>query len=221
LTLFNPAWSEFYANPKVSQFLLDQADFDVSAWLLEEISTTEIEYEGAAFISGNGVKKPKGILEYDPVINSSWEWGKLGYVASGISDSIGADSLIVLQHALKAGYRRNGIWLMNDTTASVVRRLKDGEGKYLWGGGLLAGEPETLLGKPVEIDDNMPDISAGSFPIAFGDFQRGYMIGDHAVGRRLLRDPYSEKGQVFFYQTKRVFGGVINFQAIKLLKCEA
>ena len=221
LTLFNPAWSEVYANPKVSQFLLDQAEFDVGGWLLDEIGATEVEKEGKAFVSGNGVKQPKGILSYDMVANDSWEWGKIGFINSGLSEAINTDSLIDLQHALKAGYRRNAVWFMNDATAAIIRKLKDGEGNYLWGGGLLAGQPETLLGKPVEIDDNMPDIAGQAFPVAFGDFQRGYLIGDHAVGRRLLRDPYSEKGQVYFYQTKRVFGGVIGFEAIKLLKIAA
>ena len=128
------------------------------------------------------------------------------------------DALINLQHALKPVYRRNGIWLMNDTTLSVVRKLKDGDGNYIWRPGLTDGAPDMLLGKPVEVDDNMPDIGADAYPIAFADFKRAYTIVDHKAGIRLLRDPYTKKVYVKFYTTKRVAGGVSNHQAIKLLK---
>lgn len=220
--LFAPAWAEVYALPKITQKLLDEPDFDVAAWLLEELNTVEAEMEGKAFISGNGVKQPKGLLAYPTVANASWVFGKLGFITSGGAETLAdADKLIDLQHAVKPVYRRNAAWLMNDATAAVIRKMKDGDGNYIWRSGLLAGDPDTLLGKPVEIDDNMPAVGADAFPIAFGDFKRGYLIGDHAVGRRLLRDPYTEKAFVKFYQYKRVFGGVVNFEAIKLLKISA
>jgi HK97 family phage major capsid protein len=219
LTLFEPPWSEIFALPKVSQTLLDNAGFDVAGWLVEEIGLVETEMEGAAFIIGNGVKQPTGILTYDTVANASYAWGKIGYIAGGHASLLNdADKLIDLQHALKAAYRKNAVWLMNDLTLSVIRKFKDGEGNYVWRPGLAENAPETILGKPVEIDDNMPDIGSDEYPVAFGDFKRAYLIGDHAVGRRLVRDPYSEKGQVLFYEYRRVFGGVINFEAIKLLK---
>ncbi|OGP52874.1 MAG: hypothetical protein A2Y65_01285 [Deltaproteobacteria bacterium RBG_13_52_11] len=219
LHLFQPAWAEVFALPKVTQNLLDQAGFDVAGWLVDEMGLAETEREGTAFISGNGVKQPKGILTYDTVANASWEFGKLGYVAGGHASLLNdADKLIDLQHALKAVYRRNGVWLLNDTTLSIIRKLKDGEGNYIWRAGLVADTPDTILGKPVEIDDNMPDIGAGKYPIAFGDFRRGYLVGDHVVGRRLLRDPYSKKGWIYFYEYRKVLGGVTNFEAIKLLK---
>ena len=222
LALFNPPWSELYALPKVTQTLLDNSDFDVAGWLLDELLATEVEMEGAAFILGNGVKQPKGVLDYDTIANASWAWGKIGYIASGEAAAFtNVDKLIDLQHALKPVYRRNATWLMNDSTWAHIRKFRDGEGQLVWRPGLEPGAPDVLLGKPVEIDDNMPDIAADALPIAFGDFKRGYMIGDHAVGRRLLRDPYTEKPYVKFYQTKRTFGGVINFEAIKLLKVAA
>jgi HK97 family phage major capsid protein len=219
LKLFAPAMSELYALPEVTQKLLDMSDFDVAEWLIEEINDVFVSMEGAAFITGNAVGKPKGILAYDTVANASWEWGKIGYVAGGNASLLNdVDALIDLQHALKPVYRRNGIWLMNDTTLSVVRKLKDGDGNYIWRPGLTDGAPDMLLGKPVEVDDNMPDIGADAYPIAFADFKRAYTIVDHKAGIRLLRDPYTKKGYVKFYTTKRVAGGVSNHQAIKLLK---
>lgn len=219
LKLFSPPWSELYALPEVTQALLDMSDFDVEAWLLDELQIVETEMEGAAFISGNGVKQPKGILQYETVANASWEWGKIGYIAGGHASLLNnADKIFDLQHALKPIYRQNGIFLMNDATLAIIRKFKDGEGRYLWMPGLLAGAPDTLLGKPVEIDDNIDDIGAGKYPIAFADWVRAYTIGDHRVGRRLLRDPYTHKGWVRFYLVKRVFGGIYNHQAIKFMK---
>lgn len=219
LKLFAPAMSELYALPAVTSKLLDMSDFDVSEWLVEEVSDLFVSMEGAAFITGNAVGKPKGILAYDTVANASWTWGKIGYIAGGNASLLNdVDALIDLQHALKPVYRRNGIWLMNDTTLSVVRKLKDGDGNYIWRPGLTDGAPDMLLGKPVEVDDNMPDIGADAYPIAFADFKRAYTIVDHKAGIRLLRDPYTRKGFVKFYITKRVAGGVSNHQAIKLLK---
>jgi HK97 family phage major capsid protein len=121
---------------------------------------------------------------------------------------------------MKAGYRQNGTFVMNRRTQSEVRKLKDDSGSYLWSPGLQAGEPATLLGYPVMTDDNMPDIAANSLAIAFGDFRRGYLVVDR-MGVRVLRDPYSAKPYVLFYVTKRVGGGVQDFDAIKLLKIAA
>ena len=208
-----------YAMPAVTQTLLDMSDFDVAAWLIEEINDVFVSTEGTAFISGDGVGKPKGITSYTMIANASYAWGKIGYIAGGHTSSLNnADKILELQHALKPAYRQNGVFLMNDTTLSVIRKLKDGEGNYLWRPGLLESQPDLLLGKPVEIDDNMPDIGAGAYPVAFADFKRAYTIVDHVTGTRLLRDPYSAKPYVNFYVTKRVTGGVSNFEAIKFLK---
>ncbi len=219
LKQFNPPWSELYMLPEVTQALLDDSAFDLEAWLLDELQDVETTMEGEAFISGNGVKKPKGIKAYDTIANASWEWGKIGYIAGGHASLLNnADKLRTIKHALKPTYRRNGIWLMTDSTAEVISNFKNGNGDYIWKQGLTEDAPDTLLGRPVEYDDNMDEIGADKYPIAFADWQRGYLIGDHKVGRRLLRDPYTHKGWVRFYLTKRVFGGVINHQAIKFLK---
>lgn len=215
---------ELYANPAATQTFLDDASVDVGAWLGSEVDIVFAEQEGAAFISGNGVNRPRGLLGYTAIANASYAWGKLGYIASGVAAAIsdasnnGVDRLIDLSHgALKQGYRTNATWLMNRFTAAGIRKLKDAYGQYLWQPAVQAGMLPTLLGYPQADDDNMSDIGANAYPIAFGDFKRGYLIVDR-VGTRVLRDPYTNKPYVMFYTTKRVGGGVQNFEAIKLLK---
>jgi len=223
LTLFAPPMNEIYAMPSVTQKLLDMSDFDVENWLLEEINDVFVTTEGTGFITGNGVSRVKGIIDTALMIaNASWEYGKTGYIAGGHASLLNnADKLIDLQHALKPVYRQNGTFLMNDTTFAVIRKFKDGDGNYLWRPGLLENTSDTLLGKPVEIDDNMPDIGANTYPIAFGDFKRAYTVVDHVSGVRLLRDPFTVKGYVNFYVTKRIAGGISNYEAIKFLKIAA
>ncbi|SDG36946.1 phage major capsid protein, HK97 family [Pelagibacterium luteolum] len=170
---------------------------------------------------GDGVNKPTGFLTADTVEEGDWAWEKLGYVATGTDGGFGAsepaDALIDLVYALKAGYRQNATWLMNRRTQGAVRKLKDAEGNYLW---QPAASPEgraSLMGFPLVEAEDMPDIAADSFSAAFGDFRRGYLIVDRQ-GVNILRDPYSAKPYVLFYTTKRVGGGIADFDAIKLLK---
>jgi len=223
LTLFSPPMQEIYAMPAVTQKLLDMSDFDVESWITEEVSDVFIETEGTGFITGNGVGQVKGIVDDDKMVaNASWEYGKTGYIAGGHASLLNnADKLFDLQHALKPVYRQNGTFLMNDTTLSVIRKFKDGDGNYIWRPGLEAGSPDILLGKPIEIDDNMPDIGADAYPVAFGDFKKAYRIIDHVNGIRVLRDPYTSKGYVRFYTTKRLAAGISNYQAIKFMKIAA
>ncbi|MGE4321933.1 MAG: phage major capsid protein [Sphingobium sp.] len=219
---------EIYANPAATQRSLDDAAFDVASWLADEVSIEFAEQEGAAFVSGDGVNKPRGILSYDTVANASYAWGKLGFIASGKADGFlvpttsasPVDALIDLNGALRQGYRGNARWLMSDKTETAVRKLKTVEGEFIWAPPTATRDVSTILGKPVVTDDNMDDVGAGKFPIAFGDFQRGYLITDR-LGIRVLRDPYTSKPNVLFYTTKRVGGGVVNFEAIKLLKIAA
>jgi HK97 family phage major capsid protein len=215
---------ELYAMPAATQTLLDDSAVNIDEWIAAEIDTVFAEQEGTAFVSGDGTNKPKGFLAYTAVAESAWAWGQLGYVATGAAGAFAAsdpaDALVDLVYAMKAGYRQNGTFVMNRRTQSEVRKLKDDSGSYLWSPGLQAGEPATLLGYPVMTDDNMPDIAASSLAIAFGDFRRGYLVVDR-MGVRVLRDPYSAKPYVLFYVTKRVGGGVADFDAIKLLKFAA
>ena len=179
------------------------------------------EQEGAAFVNGNGVNKPTGFLNYTKVAQTAWVAGKTGYVASGVAGGFAAsnpsDILFDAIYALKAGYRRNGTFLMNRKTQSAIRKFKTTTGEYLWAPPSTLGAPATLISFPVAEAEDMPDIATGSFSIAVGDFQRGYVVVDR-VGIRTLRDPYSAKPYVLFYTTKRVGGGIQDFDAIKLLK---
>ncbi|HXC56101.1 MAG TPA: phage major capsid protein [Rhizomicrobium sp.] len=212
---------ELYAMPAATPTLLDDSAVDIEQWLAGEVQIVFAEQEGAAFVSGNGTTQPKGFLSETIVADASWAWTKLGYVASGADGAFASsnptDTLVSLAYAPKQAYRANGTWVMNRKTESVVRRFKDSTGNYIWSPGASAGQPPTLLGYPVAEAEDMPDIASGSYSIAFGDFARGYLVVDR-VGIRTLRDPYSAKPYVLFYTTKRVGGGVQNFEAIKLMK---
>jgi HK97 family phage major capsid protein len=215
---------EMYAMPAATQSLLDDALVNVEQWIAEEVQHAFAAQEGAAFVSGDGVAKPKGFLAYDKVADASWQWGKLGYVPSGAAGDFAAsdpaDALIDLAYAPKQAYRANARWVMNRATEAKIRKLKDGDGSYLWQPGTEAAAPATLLGYPVTVAEDMPDIVANSFAVAFGDFRSGYLVADRA-GVRVLRDPYSAKPYVLFYTTKRVGGAVRNFEAIKLMRFAA
>lgn len=219
---------EIYAMPAATQTMLDDGMINVEGWLSEEIAVEFAEKESAAFITGDGINKPKGLLSHTTVANASYAWGKLGYVAAGASGDFAAasgtlipsDKLIDLVHALRPQYRGNAQWLMNDLSLAKIRKLKDGENNYVWQPSITVGQPSLLFGYAVMNDDNMQDFGANTFPLAFGDFNRGYLIVDRA-GIRVLRDPYSSKPYVLFYTTKRVGGGVIDYAAIKLLKAAA
>lgn len=214
---------EIYANPAATQTALDDSRMDLAQWLANEVSITFAEQEGAAFITGDGIKRPKGILAYDTVPNANYGWGKLGYTPTGVAAALtdgsnnGTDKLIDLYYSLKQGYRNGAQWLMSDLVMNAVRKFKDTEGNYIWAAPTEAGEVATVLGKPVSTDDNMQAVGANAFPVAFGNFKRGYLILDR-FGIRVLRDPYTNKPNVHFYTTKRVGGGVQDFAAIKLLK---
>jgi len=215
---------ELYAMPAATQPLLDDSAVNIDEWLASEIDTAFAEQEGAAFVSGDGTNKPKGFLAYGTVAESSWAWGSLGYVISGAAADFPAsnpsDPLLDLVYAVKSGYRQNGSFVMNRRTQSEIRKMKDANGNYLWQPPAQAGGQASLMGFPLVEAEDMPDIGAGNFPIAFGDFRRGYLVVDR-MGVRVLRDPYSAKPYVLFYVTKRVGGGVQDFDAIKLLKIAA
>lgn len=212
---------ELSAMPKASQRLLEDSAFDVEGWLAGRIADRFAKAEAAAFIAGDGVDKPMGFLAHDTVAEESWAWGKLGYIATGeagdFDASAPADAIVDLVYALDAGYRGNASFVMNSKTAGAVRKMKDADGRFLWSDGLAAGEPSRLMGYPVLIAEDMPDIAANAFAMAFGDFAAGYTIAERP-DLRVLRDPFSAKPHVLFYATKRVGGDVSDFAAIKLLK---
>ncbi len=210
---------ELYAMPATTQVLLDDAIVDVGQWIADEVQTEFAAQESKAFVSGDGVNKPSGILSYTTAPNASRSFDELGTIASA-GASVSGDDLIDLVYTLEQAYRANGRFIMSRQTAAAVRKLKDTDGNYLWAPGLAAGQPSTLMGYPVTESEDMPAVSNGLTPIAFGDFTRGYLIVDRA-GIQVLRDPFSAKPYVLFYTTKRVGGGVQDFNAIKFLEMSA
>jgi HK97 family phage major capsid protein len=208
---------ELSALPKASQRLLDDSAFDIEGWLAGRIANKFARAEAAAFVNGDGVDKPKGFLTHAAVDNDIWTWGNLGYVPTEVDGDLTPDAIIELVYALGAQYRANGAFVMNSKTAGRVRKLTDADGRFLWSDGLAAGEPAMLMGYPVLVAEDMPDVASGSFSIAFGDFRAGYTVAERP-DLRILRDPFSAKPHVLFYATKRVGGDVSDFAAIKLLK---
>ncbi|MEW5963376.1 MAG: phage major capsid protein [Pseudomonadota bacterium] len=212
---------ELYAMPAATSSLLDDSAVNIDEWLAEEVRIAFAEQEGTAFVGGDGINKPKGFLSYPTVANASWTWGNVGFVKSGVAGAFPTtspgDTLIDLVYAVKSGYRANAHFVMNRATQAVIRKMKDADGAYFWQPGGRPGEAPTLLGFPIAESEDMPDLAADSLSLAFGDFRRGYLIVDR-VGIRVLRDPFSSKPYVLFYTTKRVGGGIQDFDAIKLMK---
>ena len=207
--------------PAATATLLDDAAVDIDKWIAGEVEMAFAEQETAAFVSGDGVKKPTGFLSAAKVAEASWVWGKLGYLATGVSGAFAAsnsaDILVDAVYALKAGYRQNAHWVMNRRTQAAVRKMKDADGNYLWAPPATAQGRATIMNFPVVEAEDMPSIGANSLSIAFGDFNAGYQIVDRQ-GIRIMRDSFTAKPYVKFYTTKRTGGDVVNFEAIKLLK---
>ena len=180
--------------------------------------------EGAAFVNGTGINQPDGFLNAPATAaaDSVRSFGTLQYVGSGDADGFDANPdarLIDLVHTLKAGHRQGASFVMNSATLAEVRKLKTADGAFLWQPGLVEGQPDRLLGYPVVEAEDMPDIAAGAYPIAFGNFRHGYLIAERSA-TQVLRDPFTNKPFVHFYATKRVGGKVLDSNAIKLLKIE-
>ena len=217
-----PPTGELYANPAASQAMLDDAGFDLENWLASEIAMEFARAEGAAFVNGSGVNQPKGFLAA-PVsedFDGDRPFGTLQYLGSGDAAGFGANpdgTLIDLVHTLKAGHRQGASWVMNSATLAEVRKLKTADGAFLWQPGMVEGQPDRLFGYPVVEAEDMPDIAANAFPIAFGNFRAGYLIAERTA-TQILRDPFTNKPFVHFYATKRIGGQVLDSAAIKLLK---
>lgn len=193
----------------VSTRLLEDAAVNIEAELAADAAEEAGRLEGAAFVTGDGVKAPMGFMSDTGV----------GYTANGHATTLGADALISLMYAMPAAYRNAGTFMMNGTTLATIRKLKDGQGNYLWQPAYTAGQPETILGRPVVEAPDMPDIASGAYPIAFGDFGRAYRIYDR-LSLSVLRDPYSlaTAGKVRFHFRRRTGGGVVLAEALRKLK---
>ncbi len=221
-----PPFGDLYANPAASQAMLDDAAFDVEAWLAQEIATEFARAEGAAFVGGSGVNRPKGFLASptSAAADGTRPFGTLQVLNTGAAGGFAASNpeerLIDLVQALRPPYRQGAVFVMNSATATRIRKFKTGDGAFLWQPGLTAGQPDTLLGHPVVEAEDMPDMAADSLSIAFGNFKAGYLIAERTE-TQILRDPFTHKPFVHFYATKRVGGQVMNSEAIKLLKFAA
>ncbi len=221
-----PPMGDLFANPAATQQMLDDAAFDVEAWLAGEIGQEFARAEGAAFVNGDGVNKPKGFLKA-PISaqdDGTRPFGTLQYLATGVDGDFPAvapeDILIDLVQSLRAPYRQGAVFVMNGFTLAFIRKMKTADGHFVWQPGIAAGQPDTLLGYPVIEAGDMPDIGSGTTPIAFGNFKAGYLIADRGE-TAVLRDPFTAKPFVHFYATRRVGGQVSNSEAIKLVKFAA
>ena len=207
---------EIYAQPKVTQKGLDDISLDIESWLARKVADIFTRRENTAFVSGSTPGQPRGILTYP----AGTSWKQVEQITTGSSGEITLDSLISIYYALKEGYAPNGTWLMRRELVKEVRLKKSGVGDYLWQPGLVAGQPDSILGRPVLQCADMPAKGVDALSIAFGDWKRAYTIVDR-IGIRVLRDPFTSKPFVKFYTTKRVGGDVTNFEAFKILKLGA
>ena len=192
---------------KVSEELLNDSAFNLESYFAQEFGRRIGTKEEEAFINGNGSSKPTGIL-------TSAEVG----VTTASDKAITADELIDLFYSLKGVYRRNAVWVLNDTTVKAIRKLKDNNGQYIWQPALKDGDHDTLLGRPILTTGAMPEIAADAKPVIFGDLSY-YWIGDRqGVTFKRLNERYADMGQVGFLASKRVDGKLVLPEAIKVLK---
>jgi HK97 family phage major capsid protein len=217
---------EQYANPKATQKIIDDSVIDIEAWLAGKISDRLARREAVAFVTGDGVAKPRGFTNYATVATSdaTRPWGAIEHVMTGVNGDFPAsnpsDRLFDLIGAFKEGYLPNGRWVTKREVITRIRKFKDGQGQYLWIPGLLSGAVETLLGFPISKFEDLPALSTNGNSLWFGDFRQGYQIVDRQ-GLRVLRDPYTSKPFVSYYTTTRVGGDVVQFEAIKALRFSA
>jgi HK97 family phage major capsid protein len=217
-----PTFGMASAKPQASEESLDDLFFDVESWLIESAAEAMAQGEGLSFVSGNGTKKPTGILAGPTPVttaDASRAFGTLQYLASGQAAALptSIDVFYDLVYSLRARYRANAQWLTSKLVLAALRKYKDTTGQYLWQPALTAGQPSTFLGYGITESEDTPAVAANAFPLAFGDFKEGYLICDR-VGTRMTRDEITTPGFVKFYVRKRVGGRLRNTQAIKLLK---
>lgn len=210
---------ELYAKPKATQKLLDDASINMEAWLAGKVAEKFARDESTAFVSGNGINKPRGFLTYAAGTTNpgTIERFKTGVSSAFAANPGGLDKVLDALYGLKAPYRANATWFMSRAVTALARKLKDSDGQYQWQPSNQAGQPATLVGYPVAAFEDMEALAANSLSMAVADMREAYQIVDR-IGIRTLRDPYSSKPYVEFYTTKRVGGDVVNFEAIKLIE---
>jgi HK97 family phage major capsid protein len=210
--------------PKATQQLLDDAAVNMEAWLADKVGDKLGRFENAEFIAGS-IGNIRGLVDYTTAADAGAgvTWGSIGRVDSGLNGDFMADAnkpvdrLFDLIGTLKNEYMANAKWFTRRSVVVKMRKFKDTTNQYLWQPSLVAGQPEVFMGHAVVRMDDMPTLATNSLSLAFGDMARAYQIVDRQ-GIRVLRDQYTSKPFVKFYTTKRVGGGVINFEAIKLMR---
>ncbi|MBB4067173.1 phage major capsid protein [Gellertiella hungarica] len=196
----------------LSNWMIEDSDIDIEAEVRLALAEDFGAKEGLSFVSGSTANEPQGFMTDANIVVSN----------NGHASILQADAFIKLMYSLPATFRNSGTWVMNGTTLGVVRSIKDTTGNYIWQPGLQAGQPETILGRPVVELVDMPDVAANAFPIAFGDFKSGYRIYDR-VELSVMANPYSlaEQGIVRFNARRRVGAGVVRPEAFRKLKIAA
>ncbi|MEQ9489508.1 MAG: phage major capsid protein [Alphaproteobacteria bacterium] len=231
-----PTQGIVYAYPKVTEEALQDILFNVEDWLIDSVSEELAIAESQAFITGNGTKKPTGFLNGSKVATGDNDsparaFGAIQYIPTGKSDGFAndrldsppgnpVDALLDCVYSMKPKYRQGpGVsWLMNSATAGVIRKFKDGDGRYIWTESMREGEPARLLGYPVQEAEDMPDIGANAFPVAFANWRRAYTIVDRSALSITIDNNITTPGYVKFYVRQRVGGKLIDDKAIKLIK---
>jgi HK97 family phage major capsid protein len=223
-----PTMGELYAYPQTSEWALDDVFFDLGSWLAEEVAQDFALAEGTAVLTGDGTNKPTGMLNTTPTTADDFASPLRAAAAYQFLPSLStqsppvaeiiSDELISLVFAVNSQYRANGTFVMNSATAAHIRKLKDTQGRYLWVDGLAAGQPNTLLGYPVAIWEQMADIATNAFPVAFGDFRRGYLLVDRTQTRITVDSNITTPGRIKYFVRRRVGGHVLNGDAVKWLR---
>jgi HK97 family phage major capsid protein len=210
---------EIYANPQITQIALDDIAIDLEQWIADEVDREFAIQENIAFLSGNGTNKPTGILNYvtGGANAATHPFGAiLGTTVAGTA-AVTTDEVLDLVYGLPSERNGNAKFYMNRGSLGKVRKLKDGQGNYIWQPTFQAGQPSTLQGYPVVEVPGMPAMTTGLVSILFGDMEATYLVIDR-IGLRVLRDPYTNKPFVGFYTTKRVGGGVQNPEYMRYIK---
>ncbi len=223
-----PPMGDLYANPMISQQVMDDVFFNAEQWMAEELATEFARAEGAAFITGTGINQPLGFLSGPAPVataDATRAFGTLEYTGTGASGAFKtltstvnpADDLFTIVSKMKAMYRSGAKWVTSKAVLFDMMGFKDYQGRYVFAPTTAPGTTDTILGYPVVEAEDMPALAANSFSLAFGNFQRGYLVVDR-IGTRVIRDPFSNKPYIGFYTVKRLGGSVLNSEAIKLLK---
>ncbi len=211
---------ELAAKPKASQKMIDDGIIDVEGWLSGKVADIFARKEATAFVSGNGINKPRGLLGYSAGTDLAAQ--QIEQVVSGAAAAFTYDGLVNLQNSLKEDYQANASFIIKRATNASLMTLKDGVGHPIFN--LMfdknVGLRPTLMGQPVYFGNDIPAVQAGALSMIYGDIRRAYVICDR-IGLRVLRDPYTDKPNVIFYTTKRVGGAVVNFEAVKIQKIAA